>query len=60
MPKLRSKRSRAQMEAARKGTASTKRQKVKRRSSVLQEELYNSQMHARKKELKDVIQISAF
>ena len=45
------KRSAAQLEAAARGTQSTKKIKVKRRSGEILEELYQSQIRDRKKEL---------
>ena len=52
MPRLKAKRSAAQQEAAKKGTNATKKRKVARRSSVLQEEMYQSQLKDRQKEIK--------
>ena len=53
MPKRKSKRSAAQMESLQRGREKSKKVFVKRRSSALQEELYQAQIRQRKKELKN-------
>ena len=52
MPRPKKKRSRAQLESLSRGRDQVELQRRKRRSSVLQEELYDGQMRLRKKELK--------